>query len=56
MTQMDIMKQKNDILMEKLYHAEKKAGDMKDAMDSVGGSDSLKDKKIVELAKKNRAM
>jgi len=44
--------------MEKLYHAEKKATDLKGAMDSVGAgtSSDLKDKKIVELAKKNRAM
>jgi hypothetical protein len=57
-SQMDIMKQKNEILMEKLYHAEKKAGELKDAMESVGSgaSSDLKDKKIVELAKKNRAM
>ena len=58
LSQMDIMKQKNDMLMEKLYHAEKKSTELKEAMDSVGSgaSSDLKDKKIVELAKKNRAM
>ena len=57
-SQMDIMRQKNEILMEKLYHAEKKSTELKEAMDSVGqgASSDLKDKKIVELAKKNRAM
>jgi hypothetical protein len=47
MSQMDIMKQKNDMLMEKLYHAEKKNTELKEAMDSVGSgaSSDLKDKK-----------
>jgi hypothetical protein len=35
-SQMDIMRQKNEILMEKLYHAEKKSTELKEAMDSVG--------------------
>jgi hypothetical protein len=43
--------------MEKLYQADKAAKEHKSAMENVGSSatDSAKDKKIVELAKKNRA-
>ena len=57
MSEAQILKQKNDILMEKLYQADKAAKDTKSVMDSVGSiaTESAKDKKIIELAKKNRA-
>lgn len=44
--------------MEKLYFAEKAAKEHKSAMESVGGTanEGAKDKKIIELAKKNRAL
>ena len=55
---MDVLRQKNEILMEKLYQADKQAQVYKDSLDSVssGTANDAKDKKIVELAKKNRAM
>lgn len=46
--------------MEKLYKADKQITDYKELLDTVTGktaqSDSLKDKKILEIAKKNRSL
>ena len=44
--------------MEKLYQADKQASLYKETIESVssGAANDAKDKKIVELAKKNRAM
>ena len=57
MSESEILKQKNDILMEKLYKADKASKEHKAAMENLGSgaNDSAKDKKIIELAKKNRA-
>ena len=51
------LQEKNQILMDRLYKSEKQLGEMKDTFEAiVGKSDSLKDKKIIELSKKNRAL
>ena len=45
------------MLMERLFKSEKLLGDMKDTYEAViSDKDSLKDKKIIDLAKKNRAL
>jgi hypothetical protein len=60
MSEADLMKEKNRILMEKLYKADKQVTDYKELLETVSGktsqSDSIKDKKILELAKKNRTL
>jgi len=58
MSPLEVLRQKNEILMDKLYQAEKKAQNYKDTMESIGSgkNDSAKDQKIIELAKKMRAM
>ena len=54
---MAIMEEKNQILIDRLYKAEKELGDMRGTYEAItGDSESLKDKKIIELAKKNRAL
>lgn len=59
-SEVDVLKEKNRILMEKLYKADKQLGDQKDLIETVTGktmqSDNIKDKKILELAKKNRTL
>ena len=43
--------------MERLFKSEKQLGDMKDTYEAViSDKDSLKDKKIIDLAKKNRVL
>lgn len=43
--------------MDRLYKSEKELSDMRGTYDAiVGDSENLKDKKIIELAKKNRAL
>ena len=60
LTEVDILKEKNRILMEKLYKADKQVNEYKELLETVSGktasSDSLKDKKILDLAKKNRTL
>jgi hypothetical protein len=52
-----MIEEKNRMLMERLFKSEKLLGDMKDTYEAViSDKDSLKDKKIIELAKKNRAL
>lgn len=57
---LDLLKEKNRILMEKLFKADKQVTEFKELIETVSGktsqSDSLKDKKILELAKKNRSL
>ena len=59
-TEVDILKEKNRILMEKLYKADKQINEYKELVETVSGktaqSDNLKDKKILDLAKKNRSL
>ena len=51
------LQQKNQILMDRLYKSEKQLADMKDTYEAVvGGSENQKDKKIIELSKKNKAL
>ena len=43
--------------MDRLYKSEKQLSEMKDTFEAiVGKSDSLKDKKIIDLSKRNRAL
>ena len=60
MSDLDLLKEKNRILMEKLFKADKQVTEFKELIETVSGktsqSDSLKDKKILELAKKNRSL
>jgi hypothetical protein len=52
-----ILEEKNQILMDRLFKAEKELGDMRATYDAVtGDNENLKDKKIIELAKKNKAL
>ena len=52
-----ILQKKNEMLLDRLYKSEKMLQDMKDTYEAVtGSSDSQKDKKIIELAKKNRQL
>ena len=54
---MALLEEKNQILMDRLYKSEKELSDMRGTYDAiVGDSENLKDKKIIELAKKNRAL
>ena len=54
-TQLEVEKQKNSILMDKLFRAEKQVQDLKDTYEAVTTSyDDIKDKKIIELAKQKR--
>ena len=54
-TQVEILTQKNQILMEKLFKSEKQVQDLKDTYEAVTTSyDNIKDKKIIELAKQKR--
>lgn len=57
MTEVEVLKEKNSILMDKLFRADKQIEELKNAYESVAStSESAKDKKIIELAKKNRAL
>jgi len=52
-----VLKEKNQILMDRLFKSDNQVRDYKETFDSVASSnDSLKDRKIVEMAKKNRAL
>ena len=52
-----ILEEKNQILMDRLYKAEKELNDMRETYQAVvSDSESMKDKKIIDLAKKNRAL
>ena len=54
---MQVMEEKNRILMERLFKSEKQLTDMKETYEAVvSESDHQKDKKIIDLAKKNRAL
>ena len=56
-TQVEILTQKNQILMEKLFKSEKQVQDLKDTYEAVTTSyDNIKDKKIIELAKQKRQL
>jgi len=59
-SEVDVLKEKNRILMEKLFKADKQVNEMKDLVETISGKANagtdLKDKKIIELAKKNRAL
>ena len=51
------MNEKNKILMDRLYKSEKQLGEMKETYEAIAASsESLKDKKIIDLAKKNKAL
>ena len=60
MTELDILKEKNRVLMEKLFKADKQINEYKEIIETVSSktsqSDNLKDKKILDLAKKNRTL
>lgn len=52
-----ILEEKNRVLLDRLYKSEKQLDDLKQTADVLkSDNDSLKDKKIVELSKKNRAL
>ena len=52
-----VMNEKNKILMDRLYKSEKQLGEMKETYEAIAASsESLKDKKIIDLAKKNKAL
>ena len=54
---LSMMKEKNKILMDRLYKSEKHLEEMKQTYEAViSTSESLKDKKIIDLAKKNKAL
>ena len=54
---MAMLEEKNRMLMERLFKSEKQLEDMKGTYEAVvSNQDSLKDKKIIELSKKNRAL
>ena len=56
-TEADVLKEKNRILMDKLFKADKQTAELREAVEAVSGKAAdLKDKKIVELLKKNRAL
>jgi len=51
------LEEKNRVLLDRLYKSEKQLDDLKQTADVLkSDNDSLKDKKIVELSKKNRAL
>jgi hypothetical protein len=52
-----LAEEKTRMLMDRLFKSEKELNDMRETYESITGtSDSLKDKKIIDLAKKNRAL
>ena len=52
-----LLEEKNQILMDRLFKSEKELADMRSTYDSItADNENLKDKKIIELAKKNRAL
>jgi len=52
-----VLEEKNRVLLDRLYKSEKQLDDLKQTADVLkSDNDSLKDKKIVELSKKNRAL
>ena len=56
-TEADVLKEKNRILMDKLFKADKQAAELREAVEAVSGKAAdIKDKKILELVKKNRAL
>lgn len=51
------LNEKNRILIDRLYKSEKQLNELKDTFEALGSnSDNLKDKKIIELSKKNKAL
>ena len=45
------------MLMDRLFKSEKELNEMRDTYEAItGSSESLKDKKIIDLSKKNRAL
>ena len=47
-----ILEEKNQILIDRLYKAEKELGDMRATYEAITGeNENLKDKKIIDLAK-----
>ena len=60
LTEADVLKEKNRILMEKLFKSDKQVHEYKDLVDTMSGKvasgGDIKEKKILELAKKNRAL
>lgn len=54
-TASESLAQKNQILMERLIKAERKNEELRSTIEAVSGNqDNLKDRKIIDLAKKNR--
>ena len=52
-----VLEEKNRILLERLFKSEKLLADMKETYEAViCDKDSQKDKKIIDLAKRNRAL
>ena len=52
-----ILEEKNQILMDRLFKSEKELNDMRTTYESIiSDNENLKDKKIIELAKKNKAL
>jgi hypothetical protein len=51
------LNEKNRILIERLFKSEKQLKEVQGTLDSLSNSsESLKDKKIIELSKKNKAL
>ena len=52
-----ILEEKNKVLLDRLYKSEKQLEEIKSTYDVLkSDNDSLKDKKIIELSKKTRAL
>ena len=52
-----ILEQKNKVLLDRLYKSEKELEEIRSTYDVLkSDNDSLKDKKIIELSKKTRAL
>ncbi len=52
-----VLEEKNKVLLDRLYKSEKQLDEIKSTYDVLKcDNDSLKDKKIIELSKKNRAL
>lgn len=57
-TEADVLREKNRILMEKLFKSDKQLQEARELAESIskGATSDIKDKRIIELAKKNRSL
>lgn len=57
-TEADLLREKNRILMEKLFKSDKQLQEARELAESIskGATSDIKDKRIIELAKKNRSL